>query len=1100
MSVTSEDFRTGQGTIIPTIFIGLGGTGSRIVDRIAKRASRLPNWDTQMRDLTTFVSIDTNELDQHKLKNIPEGNRLNIASFDKSRAISHFRRSDDAQALQWLDKGYQPRPGFKPGAGQIRLESRLGFFYHSPEIRQRLQELVSNTLRPGITWRQSSPPKYNVYVFCTLAGGTGSGSYLSLAYLIDEIISEQNWQPRLIGNCLLSTLLVDKVGPELHPNIHANTYAALKELEHLTKLDYSQVKRQGRTSEDFVFRRDENKSDVMQVKTRPFFLTFIFDKPAFISLTDVEASIADAAYLQTFTPVIELLAGELDNYEQHLEKLTSFPGELKNVGLGYTKNYGAFGAAGLVLPGEDLLEYCSLRFAAQAIRSQITFGVDPTAKDDDRARALAKLAVDYEDPKFLNTSNAGREKMINDAFVASVQEMARQDANQGLTDGFWYSLMESIDLGLTTGSDKNGEPIRGESNIQRVERKLTESRNDLLNKVSIKDRAFVFQPEGINQYVELVSRLLDDIRSARQIMDEGARGLTNSASEGEVIEELKLDPIAERYLVVRLMERCENEWIPDAEQQLEKARKNDVGTPAVRERLERELYESLQEASTNRPLLNRDQPFLDARDEAQDYYKRVAAGARKTFDGDVRLRQLRALLEYLKRRSSQYASLATRMDVLVQDLERDAERLRRGESSIVPGLSLRVEVFQTLDEPRQRIWDEVYQALFIQGGRYISTFDRQVLATTITDELKPVVRADGSIVAKSVDATVNDLRRALNQLGRDRLKPTIFGEANNRGLDIVQGIELEAKIVLGPNKQPGEEVTSDEIDAYREKKFRALNQLAGVMARVQVEESKALDDGVVFNRTRLLIVDQGIESEDFMRGLTDILQTGGRQVKKDKNWYDPRLIIVHDVILPVPLYYFEPVTSEVEDAYRQLAADERRAHQLHTDFNWEKSLPNLNPRNSELTVGWSLEVLAEGLVSKVISRDQGAWVWHVGGTDNQQVLGHNLSNALYRIGEIHRIENLQKLLQSKIETAKTAMGSDAEHERREKLVGQFNSLFEQIHLRELNGDMTREDILDRAIIRALIQEIPQARQVGEQVDRNAEVPASKDSLYDNLEF
>src|ERR1051325_8370144 len=103
----SEDFRSGQGSIVPTLFIGLGGTGSRIVDRIAGRAAVLPNWESQLRPLTSFVSVDTNDLDQHRLRNIPQGNRLNISVFDKAKAIEHFRRSKDAQALQWLDPGYQ---------------------------------------------------------------------------------------------------------------------------------------------------------------------------------------------------------------------------------------------------------------------------------------------------------------------------------------------------------------------------------------------------------------------------------------------------------------------------------------------------------------------------------------------------------------------------------------------------------------------------------------------------------------------------------------------------------------------------------------------------------------------------------------------------------------------------------------------------------------------------------------------------------------------------------------------------------------------------------------------------------------------------------
>lgn len=1079
----SDDYRTGQGTVIPTMFIGAGGTGSRIVDRIAARAQRLPNWETQLRALTSFVSIDTNELDQHKLRYVPEGSRINIAAFDKAKAIDNFRRSKEPQALQWLDRAYQPRPGMKPGAGQIRVESRLGFFYYSAEIRQRLRQLVVASLKPGITWRQDSPPKYNVYVFCTLAGGTGSGSFLSIAYLVNEIIREQEWQPRVVGNLLLSSLMIDKVGPELHPDIHANTYAALKELEHLTKLDYAQVKREGRTHEDFVYCRDENNREVQRVATRPFFVSFVFDRPPHLGLPDVQGAIADAAYLQVFTPIMDNLAGELDNYEKHLEELTRFPGDLKNVGLGYAKNYGAYGAVALALPGYDLLEYSALRFAAQAIRGQITFGVDPNDPGDDRARALAKLAVQYDDPKFLNMSDEGREGAINESFVKSVQEMARQDARDELTDGYWYRLRESVDEGRVTGTDDKGEPVRAESLTDRVRRELEDARGELANKISIKDRAFVFHKEGLNQYIDLVSRLGEDIRSARQIVDEDSRPLEAAAREGELVSDLKLDPIHERFLVVRLLDKCANSWLPEARQQLEHAKKSDFSNPKVRDRLETELYQSLQEAAGAGGLFKKDQAFYDVRDQAQEEYRKVVKAARKTFDAEVRLRQLRGLLEYLENRSRQYTRLATHMDKLVRDLEREAERLRRGEAEVVPSLALRVEVFETLDEPRRRLWDEVYRQLYVEGGKYISTFDRETLAETITAELKPRVRADGKVVAKSIEETVEDLRKALVGLGRERLAPAIFGSDGRSGLDLSEGLKLEARIQLG---QDGKRVTDDQIDKYREKKLRALNQLAGVLARVNAAESKALDDGVKVNRTRQLIVNLGgagssAASQGFLERLKAVLATGGKQVKEDHAWPDPRLAIVHDVVLPIPLYYLEPVTREIEDAYLQLAADERRSYQLHTDYNWEKSLPNLNPRRSEITVGWSLKALVDGLLTGVIARRDGGWVWQVT-PERTQELGESLSSALYRIGEIHRNEDLQKALDRAVARGHQSLGAESRIERRRRLAEQIEGMIADMGLTELGGEMSREDALDRPVLRALLnvigEETPQAVAAG----------------------
>jgi len=1061
-------YRTDQGTVIPSLFVGLGGVGSQIVDRIAARAAGLPNWETQLKPLTTFVCIDTNEHDQHSLKLIPQANRLNIAAFDKAKVVENLRRSRDAQTEVWLDRGYQPRAGFNPGAGQIRLESRLGFFYHSPTIKQRFVDLVTDLLRPGVTWRQKEPPKLNVYLYCTLAGGTGSGSFLSAAYLIDEVIRAQQWQPRLIANLLLSTLLTDDVGPELHPDIHANTYAALKELEHLTKLDYDQVKQAGRTSEPFVYLRNETGREPTRVDHRPFFLTFILDRAPHLGLRHPWEAIADAAFLQVFTPIIDKLAGELDNYEKNLEGLTRFPGALRDLGEGYTKNFGAYGAAALVLPGEDLTDYCALRFAAQAVRSQITFGLDQSGATDDRARALAKLAVDYTDAKFQRMSDAGREQVINAAFVASVQELARQDANEELRDGYWYQLVESVDRGpAVAGPAAGGEETRGETLMARVERRLAEARRGLINQIAIKDRSMFFPRESVNAYIDYIAKLEEEVRGGNRLVDLGLPALVRAAEEGEAIAALALDPIAERYLVVRLLEVCGGAWIPEAESQVEATGRGDLLTnPAVRKRLREDIYGSLQRAAGAPNLFGRgEREFEQVKQEAQAEYTKTRGAAVNLLDAKVRLAQFRALLDYLARRSRQYVRLATRMDGLVRELEAQAEQLRRGDASRVPPFALRVEVFETLEEPRTRLWREVYDTLFIAAGRYLGTFDRQLLARTVAQQLKPVVQGDGRVVEKGVDQTVTDLREALVRLGRERLGLRILGGTEEAGLDIAAGLALESALVLGAGADAAAGA------AYRTRKLRALDQIAGLLGRVDSAESRALDDGVIVNRTRLAVLGgsaaDGRGTQGLRAALEDVLSSGGRQVKVIPG-HDPRLVIVHDVELPIPLYYFSPVTHEIEDAYLKVAANERRGYKLHTDFHWEESLPNLNPRRAELAVGWALTTFARGLTAGVFSFETGGWTWHRDGTTRAVPLHPSLAGALYRLGEIHAGDELRKDLDDQLEAALDDLGPAGVAQEAAAAARSLRGVLGELNLKRLDGAFTREDALDQPILRALL--------------------------------
>jgi hypothetical protein len=151
--------------------------------------------------------------------------------------------------------------------------------------------------------------------------------------------------------------------------------------------------------------------------------------------------------------------------------------------------------------------------------------------------------------------------------------------------------------------------------------------------------------------------------------------------------------------------------------------------------------------------------------------------------------------------------------------------------------------------------------------------------------------------------------------------------------------------------------------------------------------------------------------------------------------------------------------------------DERRSYNLHTDYNWEKALPNLNPRRSELTVGWSLTLLARGLVTRVIALQDGVLIWRVDEQGQVDELGKNFSSALYRLGEMHRIEDLQRDMEQRIKEAQQTLRPGEEQTRCRKLVEQFTALLDQMNRRDVRGEMRREDILDRPILRVLIQEL-----------------------------
>ncbi|MFQ6044436.1 MAG: tubulin-like doman-containing protein, partial [Candidatus Poribacteria bacterium] len=116
------------------------------------------------------------------------------------------------------------------GAGMIRPCGRLAFFHKFPEIRAALMRANENvqtqenrevTLnRYGATVDGS---RTNVYIVCSLAGGTGSGMFLDAAFLARTIVDA----PSITGFLMLPSVFT----PDTNDRIYANAYAALKELE-----------------------------------------------------------------------------------------------------------------------------------------------------------------------------------------------------------------------------------------------------------------------------------------------------------------------------------------------------------------------------------------------------------------------------------------------------------------------------------------------------------------------------------------------------------------------------------------------------------------------------------------------------------------------------------------------------------------------------------------------------------------------------------------------------------------------------------------------------------------------------------------------------
>jgi hypothetical protein len=420
-------------SIHPTLFIGLGGAGGAMVERVqAKLETR---WDRdKFRGLYHAVALDTDIAGLERYRGIPEENRVLLSDFDK-RWYAASKRGDsyldaDPAFTQWAHAWYGFRSQSGAGAGQIRLESRLSLHYQLESDRAgliaRLQGIIREALHHDNMYRCTSPPYFNVHIFCSIAGGTGSGAFLSMAYLLRRLIAEAGHESRTYGYLVLPGPFFPAVPKTQHVEIDANGYAGLKELEHLMGLGLERAD----ASKSEVFHYSGFHRSNTTVEVAPFNFVYLLDAPRGSSASDLTEycdAVSDAMFVQFFSPVISVQNSQLDNSV----KLVS--GGSAN---GYVLNYGTYGANVLILPARDIVEYCAHRYALDAIDRLML------QRSSGLEGAVADHAVRTDTPEWQQFTPAQRAERLDNAFIAFVNHLATSECESNPEGGMFEAVRQ----------------------------------------------------------------------------------------------------------------------------------------------------------------------------------------------------------------------------------------------------------------------------------------------------------------------------------------------------------------------------------------------------------------------------------------------------------------------------------------------------------------------------------------------------------------------------------------------------------------------------------------------------------------------------------
>ena len=206
-----------------TLFVGLGGTGSSVVQMLAAKCRESET------DNVSFVVLDTNVND---LEKVSSGQKLYAIQTSNTQSVGDYLNYDADALKNWFPKNpvlYDKT--VSEGAGQVRAISRLAFNSTIKTGRiSKLYEAIDELFRKdGKELKQA----LRVVLVATAAGGTGSGIVLPISMFIRNYINEKYPNTAVIvrGLLMLPEILDSVIKTEVEKDsLRRNAYATIKEI------------------------------------------------------------------------------------------------------------------------------------------------------------------------------------------------------------------------------------------------------------------------------------------------------------------------------------------------------------------------------------------------------------------------------------------------------------------------------------------------------------------------------------------------------------------------------------------------------------------------------------------------------------------------------------------------------------------------------------------------------------------------------------------------------------------------------------------------------------------------------------------------------
>ena len=340
----------------PTLIIGLGGLGSEVIENVYRKfiAGKPSDLD---KGNVRFLCLDTDENDINERMKVMPPDTVVKTSSDLSSTIGQYvdKISRRTTVLDWFDTSSRELNDMplNDGAAQVRMASRLAMISAIDEGKLSVIENAISQLMATDPQRKRGN-NVRIHIVTSIAGGTGAGTFLQMAYYVKNAMREQGaMAPKIYGYFVLPDTLIEGTktfDKSQKTNARSNAYACIKELIAFSGSDHNQ----GLKAFDFEYRMGQR--DTSLPAERPYNECFVMDFHG-----------ANGGNLQMLNRYKEQMASYLflivfgrTGGDFRSKAINNIRERIKADG---TNIYASFGVSKLVYPIDDLFEY----FARQSV-------------------------------------------------------------------------------------------------------------------------------------------------------------------------------------------------------------------------------------------------------------------------------------------------------------------------------------------------------------------------------------------------------------------------------------------------------------------------------------------------------------------------------------------------------------------------------------------------------------------------------------------------------------------------------------------------------------------------------------------------------------